>query len=594
SGVGYIGKFYNYFLFVPYRDGANIKVKSRLSNEVATPGYYAATLQDYGSSFEVTARPFAACHRYGFPKGKGRIRIDVTHAGLEQCAMMSKSYRESVEEYELKESGTNAWRGRIRVNGIDLHFSIRAKDDIGISSCNEGVLDAQVEGDSAETFIGFSLTSAEEAEKRVEESQSVGFDKSYAEASDAWEAALSGIRVKFAKEAERRRFYSALYHSFIKPVDCGTGFVDYSTLWDIYKTQLPLVLSTQPQVARRLAMDMLAVSERYGFFPLTHMMTRNKGRDNGQAAALSVYSLADAFFRGALAKDDYVRMKAAFQNQIDGTKTDGKSPTYSLDLSGACRAAAFVADACGDAAYAEALRRKGEIWKTVYDSRTGYLVSNAKYYEGNYRNYSFRAHMGMGERVRMAGGVEKFAFMLDDFFRVGYIPEKWDPDRERVPRIGYFEGLNNESDMEAPYTYLWCGRADRMAEVLDLIRRCRFADGEGGCPGNNDSGGTSAWYAWSCLGLYPQTGTPYYLLGSPSVDRADVRLANGVLRILVERESRASVCPVGYELNGRRFTEPWVSVSELERGGTLQFCWRTSQRQPAVRFPNGWIRLGWK
>ena len=572
SGVGYISKFYNYFLITPSAEGAETECASLVTDEKASPGYYAATLADYGASFELAARPYAMCHRYRFPSGRGRVRVDLRQAGLRPEAMGPKSkYRETVESAAARATSAGAWEGTVRIYGLDFHFAIRAKGRLGAATCHDGVIEIPFEGESAETVVGFSFSSVAEASARASEAESVGFEQSRAEAEDAWERALGRVRATFADERVGRRFASALYHSLVKPVDCGTGFLDYSTMWDVYKTQLPLVLSTQPQVARRMMDDMLKVSAELGFFPLTQMMTKSKGRDNGQAAALSTYTLADAFFRGVLTAADYPRLKAAFAGQLDGTKTEGKSPTYALDLAGACRAAAFVAEACGDAAFADSLKRRASVWRTVYDPKTGYLVEDAKYYEGNYRNYSFRPHVGMAERVSLAGGREKFAAMLDDFFRVGYVAADWNPAKERVLRIGYFEGLNNESDMETPYTYVWAGRPDRTAEVLDAIRRYRFTDGEGGCPGNNDSGGTSAWYVWSCLGLYPQTGVPYYLLGSPSVIRAELCLTGGMLRISVDRESESSIYPVGYELNGRKFTEPWVSVTDLERGGELKF-----------------------
>ena len=584
SGVGYIGKFYNYFLFTPSAEGAETARASLVTDERADPGYYAATLADYGASFELAARPYAMCHRYRFPSGRGRVRIDLRQAGLRPEAMGPKSkYRETVESADARETSAGTWEGTVRIYGLDFHFAVRAKGRLGAATCRDGVIEIPFEGESAETVIGFSFANVAEAAARAGEAESAGFERSRAEATDAWERALGRVRATFADERVRRRFASALYHSLVKPVDCGTGFLDYSTMWDVYKTQLPLVLSTQPQVARRMMDDMLKVSAELGFFPLTQMMTKGKGRDNGQAAALSTYTLADAFFRGVLTAADYPRLKTAFAGQLDGTTTEGKSPTYALDLAGACRAAAFVAEACGDAAYSETLRRRASVWREVYDPKTGYLVEDAKYYEGNFRNYSFRPHVGMADRIALAGGREKFAAMLDGFFRVGYVAEDWDPAKERVPRVGFFEGLNNESDMETPYTYVWAGRPDRMAEVLDAIRRYRFTDGEGGCPGNNDSGGTSAWYVWSCLGLYPLTGAPYYLLATPSVDAAEIAFARGTLRIAVERESAASVHPAGFTLDGRAFREPWIAVDRLERGGTLVF--RLADRPSAEPFP---------
>ena len=189
--------------------------------------------------------------------------------------------------------------------------------------------------------------------------------------------------------------------------------------------------------------------------------------------------------------------------------------------------------------------------------------------------------------MALAGGAGLFCALLDDFFCVGYEPDPNEPvqpnrrkgiadympefTRERPLRPGHFEGLCNESDMDAPYAYLWCGRTDRLAEVLDLVRRCRFTAGEGGCPGNNDAGSLGSWYVWSCLGLYPMTGTARYLLGSPSVESAEIDFVGGTLKIAVERESPKSIYPAGYSLNGRDLREPWVRVADLETGGTLLF-----------------------
>lgn len=93
--------------------------------------------------------------------------------------------------------------------------------------------------------------------------------------------------------------------------------------------------------------------------------------ESGNAACGDV--LADAFFRGALTPADYPRMKAAFARELDGADLAGKSPTHTLDLSCARRAAAFVAERCGDAAYADRLKAESRAWKTVFDrsSRIG-------------------------------------------------------------------------------------------------------------------------------------------------------------------------------------------------------------------------------
>jgi len=572
SGTGYIKEFYNYFLTTPFVSGADTSKASCLDNEKAVPGYYSATLGDYGSSFELTTDKYAACHRYGFASGKGIIRIDANWGGLKPIKM-PKGYSEKPQRCVVEKIGEREWGGYIRVHGLDVFFVIRS-DGTREESCKDGIVTLMAEGKTAQTTIGFSLVSRSEAAVRAKAAADLGFDAVRKNAAEEWECALSRIKAEFADDEQKKLFYSTLYHSLVKPVDCGTGFSDYATMWDVYRTQIPLVLSLMPKVSRPIMLDMLTVSERLGFFPTAHLMHGEQKRDFGQAAALSVFSLSDGFFRGALTVDDYPRYKKVVEKQIaDTDPLKGRSPTYALDYSGACFAAAEVARRCGDKVWARVMDERSKVWKQVYDSETGCLKQgeNIYFYEGNYRNYSFRPHPGMVERVALAGGVGGYAKMLDDFFRVGYQPENWDPKKDRQIRHGYFEGLNNESDMETPFAYIWGGRVDRTVEVVDLVRRCRFSNGEGGCPGNNDSGGTSSWHVWACLGLYPYTGTPYYLIGSPSVESAEVDFLRGKLKIKVLRESAGSIYPIGYSFNGRDFREPWMEICELEKGGELVF-----------------------
>ena len=47
-------------------------------------------------------------------------------------------------------------------------------------------------------------------------------------------------------------------------------------------------------------------------------------------------------------------------------------------------------------------------------------------------------------------------------------------------RLGRFEGLNNEPDMEAPWSYHYVGRPDRTAEIVHNIVHQQFGTGRGG------------------------------------------------------------------------------------------------------------------
>ena len=575
TGTGWIHRFYNYFLFTPYSEGADITVRSRLDDEEAQPGRYTATLTDYGAAVELTVDRYAACHRYRFSKGRGRLRIDLRQGGLrkEFVEGVCPGYRKELpSKCEVREDGTGCWRGRVRFHGVDIFFAVCVRGVLSSFSCGDGCIDVAFNDSKADAFAGFSLIGDDEAVRRVRAAAAEGFDSVLAKTHAAWVDRIRRVHAEFADDGVKRLFYSTLYHSLLKPTECGSGYIDFSTFWDVYRTGLPLVLSLDRHTGRGICEHIMSVVERRGFSPICQIMDDVVVHKDMQATALPVYTLTDAFFRGVLTKADYPRLKATFVREFAHADISGMSPTHALDLSGAYGAAAFVAEACGDAVYAKELRGKTSVWRRAYDNKTGLLHEKAKYYEGNHRNYSFRPHPGMVERIALSGGISGYMAQLDDFFRWGCDFPEWDPANDRTARPGYFEGLNNESDMDTPYAYIWCGRPDRTAAIVDLIRRCRFKNGPGGCPGNNDSGGTSSWYVWNSLGIYPLTGTPYYLLGTPSIDTAEVGFSRGKLKITVERESPNSIYPAGYSFNGKKLHVPYLEVEKIEGGGELKFC----------------------
>ncbi|MBE6362959.1 MAG: hypothetical protein E7054_04820 [Lentisphaerae bacterium] len=566
SGVGYLGYFYNYFLLTPAVGNADISKRSNLDNEVAHPGYYSGTMSGYGVDFELTSGKYAAFHRYKFNSDAAKIVLDVKLLGLDK-ELLGKRKQEYIESFSLKNSGSNIWNGSVTGNGVEIFYAIKFLGNITSENAENGKLEVKIAGSNAETVIAFSLKSVDEATSRLAEAVEIGFDAALNNAEAQWEKRLDTIRAEFASESDARIFYSALYHSLIKPVDTGSEFTDFQTMWDVYRTQLPLVMAICPDLGKKIAESMLNTIERFGFFPNGYMMTTDYHHDDNQATSLVIYTLCDAYNRGYIR--DYTRLKKAFETEFGHADISQQSPTHKLDMAGALRAAADVAMRCGDEEYSAKLREESGVWKSAYDPETGLMVADAVYYEGTHWNYSFRPHTQMSERIALAGGVEKFNILLDKFFGADCPPET-DPG-ERVSIPNRFEGMNNESDMETPYCYLWAGRSDRLAEVCDLVRRCRFCEGDGGCPGNNDSGGLSSWYVWCVLGIYPFTGSRYYLLGSPSVEKAEIDLPNGTLKIEVERESANSIYPSGYEFNGIEFSEPWLPLDCIERGGTLKF-----------------------
>ena len=171
-----------------------------------------------------------------------------------------------------------------------------------------------------------------------------------------------------------------------------------------------------------------------------------------------------------------------------------------------------------------------------------------------------------------------FAELLDEFFGYGAedVTLPTDPcDSKPVDdgmKLGRFEGFNNESDTEAPFSYIYADRHDRTCEVVRAGMKYMFSTGRGGLPGNNDTGALSSYYVFAALGLFPVAGQDLFLIGSPFVSKAVVELFNGnVLTITAANCSEENIYVESVKFNGMELDGFRVPASELLRGGKLEF-----------------------
>ena len=413
-------------------------------------------------------------------------------------------------------------------------------------------------------------------------------------------------------------FSTALYHSMIKPCfatgespfwpNNGPFAFDICTMWDIYRTQLPLITALFPARAAELANAMLNICEEEGNLPIGYRMAKGADRFSRQGSALAQTFLADLCQLGVAGVDwDW----ALCHMDTDLRRAYGEEYllrgvthpiTHTLDLAFGYQCTAKVARYVGDNALAEQFEELATRWVNAFDPKTGLLVDSA-YYEGGKWNYSFRILHDMQARIELAGGDKAFTKMLDAFFGYGADPVKQVGERPSVEELaaGYalnrFEGLNNEPDMEVPWAYHYVGRPDRTAEVVHAALNNLFGLGRGGLPGNDDSGGLSAWYVWASLGLFPVAGQSLYLVNAPSFSYSRIDLGGAEVVIgttdFVEPEPGG---PVQYvqsaTFNGEPLDRTWLSARELHRGGQLEIAlgpepsdWGTTNRPPSVSHP---------
>jgi putative alpha-1,2-mannosidase len=601
SGTGAVGYYYNYALTTPYYTE---KKRYQIKDETAGPGYYAVTLDDIRCELTVSGK--TALHRYTFGQNGGNISVDFSNDGL--TARHGKSYSESSEVWLL---GDNTAAARVVMQGIPLYIAVRLNTGpAGMELWREEQAlpgnTLKITEKTTDTFgVRFNLgqqrvalLSVAISTKDVEtalsdlDSASTDFDFARKSAYDEWTKTLSKIEIQTDSDRLREIFYSNLYHSYVKPCDFtdesflydgGGAFVtDLITLWDAYKTQLPLVFALHSDISEKICETLIRLTETLGFMPNSLGLSSNVRHEQQQARMLGAYALLSAY-RTGINVDPRRILKAIHTDLFSEDKSDFvktgkcKSATWILDMADCCAYAARLATELGETGLYNDFYPLSKLWKNAYDQKTGLLTADSQYYEGTLYNYSFRLSPEIDERISLFKDKKDFVAALDRFFGFGAESVEQPSDNhpagyiEKMMELGRFEGFNNEPDIEAPYAYIFAGRHDQTCRVLRAGMEYMFTTGRGGLPGNNDSGALSSCYVWNALGIFPVAGGDMMLIGSPVLDGAKIHLFNGnTFEIKVYNNSRENIFVKKAVLNGGEIKDFRFPLSSFMSGGLLE------------------------
>ncbi len=662
SGTGAIRKYYNYLRVSPMLTPLDdLGALQPIIAESARPGWYSATLAN-GVRAELTVGPRSAIHRYTFPSHRdARVVIDCSHGGLTIEHGATIPLRASLDgstpgvaegdvvmegvpiafhvecdapdwrqmlwyDRRLMQGGTRLqfdsirpttlrpfgvmWAGPVEAGGtVELRFGFSLRDPTRAKANLDHDLDRRSTGSQGSTGSTGSTAEIPDSDPCA------GFDARRAATASTWREHLDAITID-TDDAERRTvFATALYHSLIKPCfapgespfwPTGGPFVfDICTMWDIYRTQLPLLTALFPKRTVELVNALLRIAEEEGNLPIGYRMSRGTDRFFRQGSALAHTFLADVCALGLPGVDwdsALCHMDTDLRRQFGEEYLEhgiAHPVTHTLDLALGYHCTASVARSVGDETLAARFDDLATRWANAYDPDTG-LVADSSFYEGGKWNYSFRLLHDMNGRIELAGGDAAYLALLDRFFGFDQGPVEQmgvEPSMEEVA-AGYslerFEGLNNEPDMEAPWSYHWIGRPDRTAEVVHAAVMNQYSTGRGGLPGNDDSGGLSSWYVWASIGIFPVAGQQILLVNTPSFRRSRLRLGDRELTIVAENFVEPEPDgPARYvqsmTLNGKDLDRSWITQREFHDGGTLAVvlgdepsAWATVSRPPSV------------
>ena len=574
SGIGNSENFYNYFK-ISALPAENCDVRMvKILEENASPGYYSCINAD-SIKTELTVNVNAAVHRYHAAK---KVYFNPGCGGI-----LIRDYQVTPEEIDLQVTDSSVF-GSIVALGEKIFFCTKASSGRFTASGHGAVI--RPKQDNFEFYIGFSFVSLEHAISNCDCVNEKGFACVLEETKTIWSEYLGKINLSGGTAEQRGIFYSSLYHSLIKPCDRTEDvslpdFYDFVTLWDMGKTQLPLIFTLYPERGRAITQFMLDRISKTGSFPCGLLLENDEDRFiTEQASSLEIYTIYDAFTRNLIdvpvGELLQLLLKALKNNPFfahfnDYGFANAMSHSHTLDIAGACYCIAKIAEKANDQDVAKEMLQLAENYKNVFDPLTGLLKTDSAYYEGTNWNYSFRPiHDPLG-RTALAGGRENYLRQLETFF--GYydpIENAASDEYQRIIRNNRFEGLNNETDMEAPYAFTQIGCHNHVAEIVRSVMRYQYGPGPGGLPGNDDSGGLSSWFVWNAMGLFPFSGHDFLFLGSPIFNEIVLQLDDGPFTIQAENNSTENIYVKSASINGEKLSVMHLDINRFTGGNSLQ------------------------
>ena len=543
-GTGAIGIYYNYCLVTPVYDDSQYTL-TEIIDEKAFPSYYTATYNNSKIKAEATVFNNIVHHRYILNK-PGKIKIDLCNEGLDKS--FGENFYTVPELVSIKKLNNNLIIFTIKSYDVDKHFAIWI-DNTSKSYLNDNIFTFETNG-SCEVKISLSLVSSNNAINEVLNDKN-NFDEAQKKAYEKWNNYLSRIEAEFNNDKDKRLFYTLLYQSLIKPCNfSGESFLykekeffaDIATMWDIYKTQLPLIFTLYKNESEMLISTFINCYKNLGFLPNTITLNKNLKIENNQAKFLMAHSIADAYYRNIDA--DYNKLKNLRFPEVDKQSY----PPHILDVIEGYNALLTIVN----------VKKPDISLEDAFDNESG-LLKKATYYEGDIYNYSFRLLSDMDKRFEICSK-DKYEAYLDEFFGFTENSNAYSDINTIIDGVpatkNMFEGFNNEPDMETPYNYLYLDRKDKLKEILEASYDLFNVDDNSKYPGNCDSGGLSATILWNMLGIFPLSGQDKFAIGVPKITNAKLNLSNGKILELSYRDDKLYI-------NGNRLDDNFISVSEL-------------------------------
>lgn len=477
--------------------------------------------------------------------------------------------------------------------------------------------------DEVKIKFALSSVSTEGALKNLEaEIPHWDFEKTKSEASACWEKELDKIAIT-APEDQKTSFYTSLYHTLLNPITYNDvdaqyrgldnniyradNFNDYTvfSLWDTYRALHPLFTILQPARANDMVISMLKHYEQsvHKLLPVwSHFSNENWCMIGYHAVPVIV----DAYMKGIRSYDINKAFEAVVATSthknydgIGAYMQYGYAP-YDLVPNSASLTLEYAYDDWTIARFAKSLGKTTEAnvymkralnYQNLFDKQVGFIrakdskgnwktpfnplkTTGEGYIEGNAWNYTFYVPQDIAGYIKLTGGDAPFVRRLDSLFTM-HLSDEFFKESEDIDRVGIVGGYvqGNEPSHHIPYLYNWTNSPWKAQEKIHHIINTKYLPKPDGLCGNDDCGQMSAWYIFSSLGFYPVCpGTNQYIIGSPCVSEAVLRLDNGkVFTVRTQGLSDKNIYIQSVLLNGKPWDKTYIWHEDIMKGGELIF-----------------------
>lgn len=611
-------------------------IHSRFSHddEEATAGYYRVRLTDYDIDVELTATERCGIQRYTFPAGNAAVILNLAKAmnwDATQDSKIAVVDSVTVEGYRFSDGWAHNQRLWFRSrfskawDSIEVVSTPIIKDGVEIGKGDIAYFYfTTTDKEQITVSTAISCTGEEGAMLNLEtEAPEDNFDKYRWQAHDAWRSALSAVNVEGDSEADKTKFYTAMYHSMLAPtiyddvdgsymgpdnkVHKADGWDNYSTfsLWDTYRAAHPLMTYLQPERTRDFVESLVAFGKQNGRLPVWNFQASETDMMIGYH---SVPVIVDAYMKGLLPDslaaealelsvatanlDDYRQIgeykKLGYvpYDLVDEHNSDNWSMSKTLEYAFDDYCIALMAEKMGREDIAAEFYARSQNYRNVFNPATGFMQPrdtngaflpdfNPEDYtehicESNAWQYLWSVQHDVDGLIDLMGGKERFLEKLDSMMTFNPSEDSSLPIFSTGMIGQYVQG--NEPSHHVIYLFNNAGRPDLTQKYISEVVNELYDVTPAGLCGNEDCGQTSAWFVFSAMGFYPVNPVSgVYELGTPLFKSMELRLDNGkTFKVTAPNLSKENIYIKSATLDGEPYDKTFITHDIIMRGSHLE------------------------